>query len=190
MSDMDAGQIIAVGFLIAIGVPFLLSIFTSSTQLRNALLWVIIFLGAIGISAMWDDISGELTQRQTRFTDETIEVPKGPDNHFHLTLDINSVPVNFLVDTGASQVVLTKEDARRVGLDPDTLAFIGSAMTANGEVATAPVRLETVDLGDIRDTRVRASVNGGEMNSSLLGMSYLSRFESIEIRRDVLILRR
>jgi aspartyl protease family protein len=87
-------------------------------------------------------------------------------------------------------VVLTQEDAARVGLDPDNLPYIGTAFTANGEVATAPVRLDTVDLGEMRDTRVRASVNSGEMESSLLGMSYLSRFSSIEIRRDLLILSR
>ena len=103
---------------------------------------------------------------------------------------INNVPVDFLVDTGASQVVLTIDDAARVGLDPDSLAYIGTAFTANGEVATAPVRLDRVELGDMVDTRVRASVNSGQMESSLLGMSYLSRFESIEIRRDVLILNR
>jgi aspartyl protease family protein len=158
--------------------------------LRNALIWGLIFLGVFGIANNWDQISSDFNPQQTTFTDTSIEVAKGRDNHFRLTLRINNVPVDFLVDTGASQVVLTIDDAARVGLDPDSLAYIGTAFTANGEVATAPVRLDRVELGDMVDTRVRASVNSGQMESSLLGMSYLSRFESIEIRRDVLILNR
>lgn len=187
---MDTGQIIALALLVFVGLPLLASMFSSSTQLRNALLWVVIFLGFMGISRNWDSIQSGFIQPEATFSDGVIEVPKGPDNHFHLTLLINSVPVDFLVDTGASQMVLTQADAARVGLEPDRLAYIHTALTANGEVATAPVRLDTVDLGDIRDRRVRASVNSGDMDSSLLGMSYLSKFDSIEIRRDVLILRR
>ncbi|MGJ8611154.1 MAG: retropepsin-like aspartic protease family protein [Octadecabacter sp.] len=190
MFGMDAGQIIAVALLGIISFSFLGSLFSSSGHLRNALIWIAIFGGVFAVSGQWDDISRNFAAPKPTFSEARIEVPKGPDNHFRLTLRINNVPVEFLVDTGASQVVLTREDAARVGLHPDTLAFIGTAFTANGEVATAPVRLDEVELGDIRDTRVRASVNSGDMESSLLGMSYLSRFESIEIRRDLLILNR
>ncbi|MCF2872647.1 TIGR02281 family clan AA aspartic protease [Octadecabacter sp. G9-8] len=186
---MDAGQIIALGFLILLGFSLLGSILHNGA-LRNALIWGLIFIGMFGVANNWDDISRDFTQQQTTFTDATIEVPKGRDNHFRMTLRINNVPVDFLVDTGASQVVLTQDDAARIGLDPDRLAYIGTAFTANGEVATAPVRLDKVQLGDITDTRIRASVNSGQMESSLLGMSYLSRFESIEIRQDLLILNR
>ena len=189
MFGMDAGQIIALGLLIVISLSLLGSML-SHGGLRNALIWVLIFLGFVAVGSQWEEVRTSFLPQQATFTDQSIQVPKGPDNHFRLTLRINDVPVEFLVDTGASQVVLTREDAARVGLDPDSLAYIGSAMTANGEVATAPVRLDRVDLGDMRDTRVRASVNSGEMNSSLLGMSYLGRFESIEIRRDMLILNR
>jgi len=166
---MDTGQIIALGFLALLVISFVSSLLAHG-GLRNAAIWALIVLGFI--------------------TDTQIEVPKGADNHFRLTLIINGVPIEFLVDTGASQVVLTQADAARVGLNPDDLPYIGTAFTANGEVATAPVRLDTVELGNLRDTRVRASVNSGDMDTSLLGMSYLSRFESIEIRRDTLILSR
>lgn len=185
---MDIQNITALGLAAFIGLPLLLSLFNGLTQLRNALIWVLIFFGFMGVSAMWDDIKGEFIPRQATFTEGRIEVPKSLDNHFRLTLFINSVPVEFLVDTGASQIVLTQDDATRVGLHPDTLNFIGTAYTANGPVPTAPVRLDTVTLGDLQDTRLRASVNGGDMETSLLGMSYLSRFKSIEIRRDLLVL--
>lgn len=190
MFGMDTGQIIGIAFLFVLALSLLGSIWSHKETLRNALIWIVIFAGVAFGSGALDQAHFGFAQPEPTFTGATIEVPKGRDNHFRLTLKINNVPVNFLVDTGASQVVLTQEDAARVGLDPTNLAYTGTAFTANGEVATAPVRLDRVVLGNITDTRIRASVNSGDMESSLLGMSYLSRFESIEIRRNVLILNR
>lgn len=189
LKNMELGQMVGIALLIILALSLLGSALRSN-GFRNALIWALIFLGVTGVVSNWDAISRDFTPSQATFTDTRIEVPKGRDNHFRLTLTINGVDVDFLVDTGASQVVLTQEDAARVGLDPDTLPYIQTAMTANGEVATAPVRLDTVTLGDITDRGVRASVNSGDMGSSLLGMSYLGRFETIEIRQDRLILNR
>jgi len=86
--------------------------------------------------------------------------------------------------------VLTREDAQRVGLSPDTLNYLGRANTANGEVRTAFVRLNEVQLGDVRDFDVPAVVNDGEMRQSLLGMGYLQRWGRIEISNNELILTR
>ena len=100
------------------------------------------------------------------------------------------MPVRFLVDTGASELVLSLADAARVGIDPASSAFVGRARTANGMVATAPVRLGRVEFGGFSDSGVPASVGGGELDVSLLGMSYLDRFASIEIEGDRMTLRR
>jgi len=78
-------------------------------------------------------------------------------------------------------MVLSMEDARRAGLDPDALAFAGSARTANGVVPTAFTRVDEIALGPVVFNGVRVAVNGGEMRGSLLGMSFLSRFERLEI---------
>ena len=117
-------------------------------------------------------------------------VPIGNNSHYHLTLDINGAPIDFIVDTGATQVVLTKEDAERAGYDLSELRFVGSATTANGTVPTAPIIIDTIELGGIMDVNLRAVVNGGEMDGSLLGMSYLNGFERIEIRDSQLVLTR
>lgn len=188
---METTHVLALGLLALLTVSLLGALISRSPALRNAMVWVLIFGGVMYGAGVWDDVSYRFGSQQARFTDGgRIEVPRGRDGHYSLTLQINGVDVDFLVDTGASQMVLTLQDAARVGLDPEKLAFIGTAFTANGAVRTAPVRLDTVELGGIRDTRVRASVNGGEMSGSLLGMSYLNRFESIEIRGDRLILTR
>jgi len=98
--------------------------------------------------------------------------------------------VEFVVDTGATDVVLTREDAQRAGIDLASLAYTGRAMTANGMVRTASARVDEISLGDTRDTGLRVSINEGEMPQSLLGMTYLRRFSRIEIANDTLILTR
>jgi aspartyl protease family protein len=159
--------------------------------LKQALAWGLIFLGVIAAFGLWDQIRSTTVATQATFTDTgDIEIPVAPDGHYHLTATINGVPVAFVVDTGASDLVLTKQDAERIGLPASELAFHGRAMTANGEVRTAPVRLAEVVLGSHVDRNVMARVNGGVMDQSLLGMSYLNRFEQITISRGTLVLTR
>ncbi|MBS8227438.1 retropepsin-like aspartic protease family protein [Vannielia litorea] len=158
---------------------------------RHAALWVFIFLGAIVAYGLWNDVKREVSPRQSVFAEDgRVEVPVSPDGHYYLTLDINGSPTRFVVDTGASDMVLSRADARAAGIDPESLAYLGRANTANGEVRTALVRLDEVSLGDISDRNVSALVNDGEMNGSLLGMRYLERFASVSFSRGEMILRR
>ncbi len=151
-------------------------------MVKQAGAWVLIFLGAIAVVGLWDDISQTVRPTQAVFdTDGRVEVPRAPDGHYYLTLRINDTPVQFVIDTGASGVVLSREDAKRAGFDLDELNYYDRAMTANGEVRTAPVRLDHVALGGIEDRNVAAYVNEGELFGSLLGMSYLQRWSRIEI---------
>ena len=114
-------------------------------------------------------------------------MPRGPNGHYHLTAIVNGTPLRFVVDTGATDVVLSTSDAERVGIDLDTLVYSGRARTANGEVRIAPVRID-ITLGDTQARGLRASVNEDDLFQSLLGMSYLSRFSRVEIARGELIL--
>lgn len=153
--------------------------------------WVFIFTGAIAVVGLWEDIRGTLGpgQRMT-VTGERVEVPRAPDGHYYLQLLVNGEPVEFLVDTGASQVVLTRRDAGRAGIDTAALNYFGRAMTANGEVRTAPVKLDSIALGTFTDRGVTAWVNAGDMEQSLLGMDYLQRWQSIEFGGGTLVLNR
>ena len=161
-----------------------------SKMLQQMGIWVLIFMGAIAVIGMWPEIQRTITPRQSIVDGTTIVLPLARDGHYYLTLDINNVPVEFVVDTGASQVVLTQDDAKRIGLNPSSLSYLGTASTANGTVRTAAVRLDTVSLGGITDRSVRAVVNDGQMFGSLLGMTYLSNFDSITIKDGQLILSR
>ena len=162
-----------------------------SKSLRQFALWALIFVGVIAGYGLWNDVSNEIMPRQSFAQDDRqISVPQSPDGHYYLTLKINDANVRFVVDTGATEMVLNIDDARRAGIDVDNLAYLGRANTANGVVRTASVRLETVDLGSVLDRNFPASVNGGQMDGSLLGMTYLSRFDTLEIKDRELVLTR
>ncbi len=148
---------------------------------RQAAAWALIFLGAIAAVGLWSDIRDTVAPRQTLVASGTIEVPRGPDGHYRLVLEMNGKPVEFIVDTGASDVVLTLRDARRIGIDTEALVFSGTAYTANGVVRTARARVGEVRLGDIVDHDLSVSITAGETDLSLLGMSYLQKFSRIEI---------
>lgn len=159
--------------------------------LQQAAVWGFIFLGAIAAYGLWDDVSRTVTPQQSVFAEEgRIVVPRGPNGHYYLQTEVNGAPVRFVLDTGASTIVLSEQDAVRVGLDVGNLSYFSRAMTANGEVRTAPVRLETISLGGFSDQKVAALVNEGEMDQSLMGMDYLQRWGKIEIADGVLTLTR
>jgi aspartyl protease family protein len=105
------------------------------------------------------------------------------DSRGQVVLDaiVNGAPVRFLVDTGASLVTLTLADARAAGLSPHKLAFNEQASTANGEVHMATVTLREIRLGQLAIADVPAAVIKN-LDMSLLGMSFLSRLQSYEMR--------
>lgn len=156
---------------------------------QQAAIWALIFVGIAAAAALFDDIRRDAPgQQSVQAADGRIEVTRASDGHYHLTLEVNGTPIEFLVDTGATDLVLSVQDAERVGIDHASLDFSQRAMTANGTVQTAPVWLETVALGTQVDEGVPAQVSGGAMPGSLLGMSYLSQFREISISDGRMVL--
>lgn len=160
-------------------------------SLQQMAAWALIFVGVIAAYGLWTDISSTVMPRQMVFEGEgRVELPRAQDGHYYVTLQINGAPVRFVVDTGATSMVLTREAAQRAGIDGGQLRYLTEAMTANGTVQTARVMLDSVALGPFEDSRVPAYVNAGEMENSLLGMSYLDRFSRLEITGGTLVLQR
>lgn len=157
--------------------------------LRTALAWGMIFLGVMAGYGLWSDISRDMVARQTIGEGGEIQIPRSPDGHYYVTLEINGEKMRFMADTGATNIVLSTDDARRLGIEPESLLFLEEAMTANGTVRTARVRLPEVRLGPFRDEDVAAYVSEGDMDLSLLGMDYLGQYH-VELSRDRMILRR
>ena len=115
-------------------------------------------------------------------------VEAGPQGHFVLEALVNGVPVAFLLDTGASDIVLTIADARRLGFSPQSLSFSQHYRTANGEVRGAPVRLRELRIGQFSLYDIDASVNEAPLTISLLGMEFLDRLRSYRVEDRRLIL--
>jgi len=160
-------------------------------MLQGAVMWGLIFIAVIAAYGLWGDIQNTVQPRQT-ISGQTgqIVLPRGAGGHYFLQAEVNGVPMRFIVDTGATDVVLSREDAATIGIDPASLTYFGTAQTANGIVRTAPVRLDSITVGGMTDRGVRAVVNEGDLFGSLLGMSYLERFSHIQIANDRLILTR
>ena len=116
-------------------------------------------------------------------------VERQRDGHFWIMTQINGKNLPMMVDTGASMVVLSKQDARRMGIKLDELRFTGSSSTANGRVAFARTRLDSFKIGHLNFNNFVVTVNGGAMQGSLLGLDALDQFTSYEMRGDMMILR-
>lgn len=193
MTGDDIARLLYLGLLVTvIGGYFLAANRLNLSQvLRQAMLWGLIFLGVIAAYGLWQDIEGELVPRQAVFAEDArVEVPQSRDGHYYLTLEANGTPIEFVVDTGATDIVLSQEDAARIGVDLDRLVYSGMAYTANGTVRSARVRIDTLNLGGIEDRNATAWVNEGELFGSLLGMAYLQRYDRISIENQRLVLER
>ena len=119
-----------------------------------------------------------------------VTVSRSPDGQFHLTAVADGRSMRMMVDTGASSVVLTHEDAVRMGLRLSDDDFTIGVRTANGATRAAPVTLKTLMIGGIREEDVRAMVaQPGKLSENLLGMTFLERLSSYEVRGDQLTLR-
>jgi aspartyl protease family protein len=127
-------------------------------------------------------------QPAARASDELI-IPAGAGGHFTVQAESDGVGVRFLVDTGASSVILTVDDARRLGLNPRALEYDRSFQTANGVIHAASVTLPELRIGPLVVESVEATVADSPLAISLLGMSFLGRLEGYEVREDGLVLR-
>ncbi|WP_417684433.1 TIGR02281 family clan AA aspartic protease [Roseibium sp.] len=121
--------------------------------------------------------------------DGTILVVKDVSGHFALEARVNGANTRFMLDTGASTVVLTYEDALRAGFEAEDLSFSIPVQTANGRALVAPVRIDMLSINELRLSEVRAFVaREGALDTSLFGMSALDRLSSWRIEGDRLIL--
>lgn len=114
---------------------------------------------------------------------------RGEDGHWRAEARVNGRKVEVLVDTGATLVALTPDDARAAGVDVKKLRFTERVRTASGSVRAATVTLERVQIGNVRVRDVEAMVIERGLPVSLLGMSFLSRLEQFDVRGQTLRLR-
>ena len=116
-------------------------------------------------------------------------VPQDPDGGYAVVAKVNGQRVRFVVDTGATETVLSPDDARRIGVDVDKLSYVVESETANGVGYGAPFVADRLAVGPLVLPNFRLTVNKAPMSASLLGMTFLSRLQSFRVEDGNLILR-
>ena len=94
---------------------------------QQAASWAFIFIGAIVAYGLWNDVRDAVAIPQMEVLEESITLTRAPDRHYYVTMNVNGEAIRFLIDTGATDLVLTKADAKAAGIDFAELEFYGRA---------------------------------------------------------------
>jgi aspartyl protease family protein len=168
-----------------------------SRALEAALFWaVVILLLVVGysyrfeLSDLGDRVVAELMPGETLGRGRDVEVTRGTRGDFNVVARVNGARVPMVLDTGASSVVLTHDAAKAAGLPLEFLKYSVNVDTANGRTHAAPVTLDRLAVGGLTEREVPALIaQPGALSNNLLGMSFLNRLESWEVRGDRLKLK-
>jgi clan AA aspartic protease (TIGR02281 family) len=119
-----------------------------------------------------------------------VEIPRKNGGEFAVRARINNVQAPMVVDTGATSVVLTHETAKAIGLPLELLEYDVELETASGRTRAARLTLDRLAVGTVVERSVPALVvPRGQSKTNLLGMSFLDRLESWEVRADTMTIR-
>ena len=165
--------------------------------IRNISIWtglaIVLLLGFTyrsELTGIYYRVIGELVPGQAIILEgNTIILSASRDGHFYANGKANGKKLRFMIDTGASDVVLSPVDASRIGIDVEKLQFTKTYQTANGIGLGAPYRLNSLAIGSLEYAKGAVSVNKSDMVTSLFGMSFLERLQSFEFRGSKLYLR-
>jgi aspartyl protease family protein len=198
LSQLDLSALaVKIILVVAIG-SLALTLFRErfATALQSALIWVVIaLLLALGytyrfeLQGVSDRMLAEFVPGHAVTRGHTVEIVRNGGS-FSIGAQVNGAHVPMALDTGASSVVLTQEAAKAAGLPLEVLAYTVNVDTANGRARAAPVTLDRLAVGGIVERSVPALIaQPGQLRTSLLGMSFLNRLESWEVRGDQLVMR-
>ncbi len=188
----------SLGILVLVSAGLLVPGRTNLRQmLRHGAIWAGIILVLVLGATYSEELMGVAGRVKAKFSGaypvataaRELVVTQDAGGGFYVMGKVNGGLVRFLVDTGATDTVLTPDDARRVGIETAGLRFNQSAETANGTGYGAAYTADSVEVGSIRFTDVPVTINQAPMSNSLLGMSFLKRLESFQVQGDRLYLK-
>lgn len=167
------------------------------TIVKYLSIWIIIALLSLiaysyryELQSVKEKVTRELipgTSTHDRKTRKLI-LTRAQDGHFYLNSIINNQKIRFLIDTGASDIALSLNDARRIGVNIKKIKFDKIYHTANGKAYGASVILDHLIVNNVKFKKVSASIMSSKMGISLLGMTFLNRLEKFEFKSNNLIL--
>jgi aspartyl protease family protein len=168
-----------------------------SKALEATLFWAVVgLLLVVGYSYRFelrdvaDRVVAEMMPGHVAGHGRSVQVVRGSGGDFAVATHINGAKIPMVLDTGATSVVLTQEAAKAAGLPIEVLNYTVSVDTANGRTRAAPVTLDKLAVGGLTERAVPALVaQHGQLKTNLLGMSFLNRLESWEVRGDTLRMR-
>lgn len=151
--------------------------------------WVGIFIVIIFFYSYRDNIkssfskfvSNVIPSKGIKNIDGSVTFSLSNNNHFMVDAFVNGVKVRFLLDTGATRVVLSYEDAKKIGFNVDSLKFSSPVQTANGITHTALINIEKIEIEHIMVSNIPASISKNNLGTSLLGMSFLQKLKNYNI---------
>ena len=161
---------------------------------RNILLWLAITVVLVLGYSFRSDLKhsrlfSELVPSRIQVDESgAVSVISGEDGHFHMEATVNGSVQRFLIDTGASDIVLSPAAAQEAGYDITHLNFSRTYHTANGVGSGAPIRITVLQIGSITLRDVPAAVNNADMDESLLGIAFLNQFQRYTVDGDRLTL--
>ena len=188
-------KMMAIALIVLVGLGLLSQRF--SHALQSVAAWALIVLVLIvGYTYRYelrdaaDRALAELIPGRAVRRGRAVEIARAAGGSFSVATRVNGARVMMALDTGATAVVLTQDAARAAGLPLEVLNYSVSVETANGRARAAPVTLDRISVGNITERSIPALVaQPGQLRVSLLGMSFLNRLQSWEVRGDRLLLR-
>ena len=143
------------------------------------------------LTEVYNRVVGEVAPAHAINTDQdTLAVTASLDGHYYVFGKANGERIRFLIDTGATDIMLTPQDASRIGIDLERLNYNQQYNTANGTTWGASYRLDSLSIGSFDFADIKVSVNESNSTVSLLGMSFLDRLKSFEFRDSKLYMKR
>lgn len=202
--DIDMPSLVGLlGILVLVGAGVIGRQMRAWQVIRAMVVWALIIVVVAGLYASRDQIAGfagrlvgaivpgvPVSGRLAgEANPDSVVITRSGDGHFAVRTAVDGVSTTMLIDTGASFVTLSHRDAERAGIDPATLDFTIPIRTANGTMRAASVMLDSLAVGSIEQTNVRALVAPrGSLNQSLLGMSFLDELDGYAISGDRMVL--
>lgn len=168
-----------------------------SQAFEVALFWVVVSLFLVvgytyrmELQEIGDRVLSELIPGRPATRGRMVEVARGRTGDFSVAAQINGARIPMVLDSGASAIVLTQEAAKAAGLPLEVLQYSVNVETANGRTHAAPVTLDRIAIGGLTERSVSALIaQPGQLKTNLLGMSFLNRLQSWEVRGDKLMMR-
>jgi aspartyl protease family protein len=193
----DTGRLVYLIVLLAVVASGV--VFGTRSDIGRNLKYLMIWAGIFAVIAIIASFRPEMQQLGARVMGQVdpargeqvgtaLHLSKRDDGHYWVRAEVNGASALFIVDTGASSILITRDTAQAIGIDVSQLQFWVTTQTANGEARAAPVAIKSMKVGEIERQNLKALVGDDGLQVNLLGMTFLDTLGSVRMERGTLVL--